>query len=51
MQVINKKESDILKKQSTNYLKQVLEVIKTYFPKESPHVSKIETKIEKLTVS
>lgn len=51
MQVINKEESEILKKQATDYLRQALEVIKTHFPKESPHVLRVEAKIVKLTFS
>jgi|GEM_PF-661034 len=50
-QIINKEESEILKKQATDYLKQALEVIKTHFPKDSPHIPRIETKIIKLTIS
>lgn len=51
MQVTNKEEFEILKKQASDYLKQALEVIKTHFPKESPHVLRIEAKNVKLTVS
>ena len=49
MQVISKEESDILKRQASDYLKQALEVIKTHFPKESPHFLRIEEKIVRLT--
>ncbi|MBX9786075.1 MAG: tetratricopeptide repeat protein [Alphaproteobacteria bacterium] len=50
-QIMNKEESEIFKKQATDYLKQALEVIKAHFPKNSPHVPRIETKIIKLTFS
>jgi tetratricopeptide (TPR) repeat protein/DNA-binding CsgD family transcriptional regulator len=50
-QIINKEESEIFKKKATDYLKQALEVIKTHFSKDSPHIPRIETKIIRLTGS
>jgi hypothetical protein len=35
------------KKQAAEYLKQALEIIKTHFPKDSPHIQRIESKLKK----
>ncbi|MBX9787151.1 MAG: tetratricopeptide repeat protein [Alphaproteobacteria bacterium] len=38
----------IFKKQAINYLNQSLELVKNHFPKDSPHLTKILLKLEKL---
>ncbi|OJW50154.1 MAG: hypothetical protein BGO67_02160 [Alphaproteobacteria bacterium 41-28] len=42
-------QSTSFKKQAVNYLKQAQEVVKTHFPKDSPHILRIEEKLKKLT--
>ncbi len=48
-QAINKEDSsqsENFKKQAAEYLKQALQVIQAHFPKDSPHIARIEAKLK-----
>jgi tetratricopeptide (TPR) repeat protein len=43
----NAQQTKLYKTQATNYLNQALEVVKTYFPKDSPHSMRMQAKLTK----
>ncbi|HUX79460.1 MAG TPA: tetratricopeptide repeat protein, partial [Alphaproteobacteria bacterium] len=44
----NLQEAQNFKTQAINYLKQALEIVKTHFPANSPHIARIESKLKSL---
>ncbi|MBX9786595.1 MAG: tetratricopeptide repeat protein [Alphaproteobacteria bacterium] len=46
----NDQESQLFEKKAIDYLKQALQIIKTRFPENSPHTTRIQSKLENLTL-